>query len=135
MTATAHTQLFDPNVTSNAAGDLWLEGIAAATPDPTILDRIKAAAAARATSGQIRSPGRRVSNLRRPRRSPSRSRCPPVPARSTSKPGESATITVTITPSGAKGSQVTGHLYIDDFNFFNYDGDELIDLPYAYSIK
>ena len=51
------------------------------------------------------------------------------------QPGESATITVTITPSGAKGSVVTGHLYIDNFNFFTFDGDELIDLPYAYSIK
>ena len=53
----------------------------------------------------------------------------------TLQPGESATITVTITPSGAKGSVVTGHLYIDDFNFFLLDGDELIDLPYTYSIK
>ena len=45
------------------------------------------------------------------------------------------TIIATITPSGAKGSVVTGHLYIDNFNFALAAGDELIDLPYAYTIS
>ena len=134
VTATAHTQLFDPNVTSNAVGDIWLQGIATAAPDPTILDRIKAGAVARAKAGSAISGAVALESAQVSSRSssnPASSGPGPVYL----QPGESATIMVTITPSGAKGSKVTGHLYVDDFNYFNYDGDELIDLPYAYSIK
>ena len=41
---------------------------------------------------------------------------------------------MTITPTGAKGSVVRGHLYVDTFNQSSFSGDELIDLPYAYTI-
>ena len=41
-------------------------------------------------------------------------------------PGASGTVTVQITPSGAAGSVVTGHLYIDTANLVTVAGDELI---------
>ncbi len=55
-------------------------------------------------------------------------------------PGQSATVNVTITPSGASGNVVNGTLYIDDFltnvpPFGQQGADELIGLPYSYTIK
>lgn len=55
-------------------------------------------------------------------------------------PGQTATVNVTITPSGASGTQVNGTLYVDDFltNIPPYGqraGDEIVGLPYAYVIK
>jgi hypothetical protein len=58
----------------------------------------------------------------------------------TINPGQSATVNVTITPSGASGTVVSGNLYVDDFieNVPPYSqeaGDELVALPYTYTIK
>ncbi len=55
-------------------------------------------------------------------------------------PGASATIDVTITPSGASGTAVSGYLYVDDFvssvpPYGQIAGDELAVFPYAYTIK
>jgi hypothetical protein len=57
-------------------------------------------------------------------------------------PGASATINVTITPSGASGTVVRGTLYVDVFAtgaptavFAQFAGDELAGLPYTYTIK
>jgi hypothetical protein len=57
-------------------------------------------------------------------------------------PGASATINVTITPSGASGTVVRGTLYVDVFAtgaptavFAQFAGDELAGLPYSYTIK
>jgi hypothetical protein len=55
-------------------------------------------------------------------------------------PGASATIGVTITPSGSSGTQVTGNLYVDDFvggvpPYGQVGGDELTAIPYAYTIS
>jgi len=49
-------------------------------------------------------------------------------------PGQSATITVTITPTGAKGTKVSGVLYVDNFNGVLLSGDELAGVPYSYTI-
>ena len=54
-------------------------------------------------------------------------------------PGQTATINVTITPSGSSGTQVSGNLYVDDFinnvpPYGQIAGDELAALPYAYTI-
>lgn len=130
VAATARAQLFDPNVASNAAGDIWLQGLATATADPATLARLKAAATRRVTSGRTLSAFAATSTVSA---APASTSSGPGPVYL--QPGESATITVTITARGPKGSVVRGHLYIDNFNFFNLDGDELIDLPYAYSIK
>ena len=55
-------------------------------------------------------------------------------------PGASATVDVTITPSGASGTHVNGTLYVDDAvtnvpPSGQSTGDELAGLPYAYTIK
>jgi hypothetical protein len=55
-------------------------------------------------------------------------------------PGRSATIPVTITPQGAKGSTVTGTLYVDDesdvqFGLDEPNGNQVAAIPYQYTIK
>jgi Subtilase family len=57
-------------------------------------------------------------------------------------PGQTATIDVTITPSGSAGTVVRGTLYVDDFvsdlpppAYGQQTGDELAGLSYAYTIK
>ncbi len=55
-------------------------------------------------------------------------------------PGQSATVNVTITPSGASGTVDSGTLYVDDFltnvpPYGQQGSDELIGIPYSYSIK
>jgi hypothetical protein len=55
-------------------------------------------------------------------------------------PGQTGTINVTITPSGASGTQITGTLYVDDFvsgvpPYGQLGGDELAAFPYSYTIK
>ena len=49
-------------------------------------------------------------------------------------PGQSGTIHVTITPSAAVGTTVNGLLYIDTFNLGLLTGDELVRLPYSYTV-
>jgi hypothetical protein len=54
-------------------------------------------------------------------------------------PGQTRTITVTITPSGPAGNTVSGNLYVDDFADFvppagQVAGSELAALPYEYTI-
>jgi hypothetical protein len=58
----------------------------------------------------------------------------------TINPGQTVVINVTITPSGASGTHVSGNLYIDDFlasisPYGQLSGDELAALPYSYTIK
>ncbi len=56
-------------------------------------------------------------------------------------PHQTGTIPVTITPSGSSGSQVTGTLYIDDYNevafqgAFQPDGNDVASIPYSYTVK
>ncbi|HWF81093.1 MAG TPA: hypothetical protein VN695_10960 [Streptosporangiaceae bacterium] len=55
-------------------------------------------------------------------------------------PGQSATVNLTITPSGGSGSVVSGTLYVDDFltnvpPYGQQGADELIGIPYTYTIK
>jgi hypothetical protein len=51
-------------------------------------------------------------------------------------PGQTRTITMTVKPSGAKGTVVRGMLYIDDFadSLQFLSGSQLVALPYAYTI-
>jgi hypothetical protein len=93
VTMTAHTQRFDPAVTS-AVGDFWQAAIST-TPKFTVF---------------------------------------------VIKPSQTRTIDVTITPSGAAGTVVRGHLYVDEFlgavpPYGQETGDQLTALPYAYTIK
>jgi hypothetical protein len=51
-------------------------------------------------------------------------------------PGESGTITVALTPNpAAVGSTVSGYLYVDTYNSNTGTGDEVIRVPYAYTIS
>jgi hypothetical protein len=56
-------------------------------------------------------------------------------------PGQTATIPVTITPSGTAGTPVSGTLYVDDSNnivfqnFLSPNGNEVAAIPYSYTIK
>jgi hypothetical protein len=61
-------------------------------------------------------------------------------------PGQTGTIPVTIAPSGASGTKVTGTLYLDDTAYFEFgsiqdalvnypQADEVAALPYQYTIK
>jgi hypothetical protein len=55
-------------------------------------------------------------------------------------PGQSAVISVIITPSGTWGKVVSGNLYVDDFlsavpPYGQFTGDELAAIPYTYNIK
>jgi Subtilase family len=57
----------------------------------------------------------------------------------TIQPGQTATITVTITPSGTKGTVVNGQLYVytpPSFAYptFNSTGDTLASIPYSYTV-
>jgi hypothetical protein len=54
-------------------------------------------------------------------------------------PGQTATVNVTITPSGSSGTEVSGTLYVDDFltnvpPFGQEGSDELTGIPYRYTI-
>jgi uncharacterized repeat protein (TIGR01451 family) len=61
-------------------------------------------------------------------------------------PGQTATIPVTIKPSGASGTKVSGTLYLDDTAYFEFgsiqdavvnfpQADQVAALPYQYTIK
>jgi len=55
-------------------------------------------------------------------------------------PGQTATINVTITPTGASGTRVSGILYVDDLltavpPYEQFAADELAGVPYSYTIK
>ena len=55
------------------------------------------------------------------------------------QPGQSATVNVTITPSGSSGTVVSGTLYVDDFltnvpAYGQQGADEMGAIPYSYTI-
>jgi hypothetical protein len=130
LSAQARGNLFDPAVTSTT-GDIWTEGV-----DP-------ATAASQAAAAQLRASARDIFKLLHGIRLAKPAQPAAVPADNpplatgpvTLAPGQSTTITVTITPAGASGSTVRGTLYIDDFNGLTDGGDELAAFPYTYRIK
>jgi len=48
--------------------------------------------------------------------------------------GQSGTITLTITPNATKGTVVSGFIAIDTFNKATDSGDEIINIPYSYTV-
>jgi hypothetical protein len=57
----------------------------------------------------------------------------------TINPGQTVTVNVTITPSAAPGTVVSGDLYVDDFAsgvppYDQLSGDELAAIPYEYTV-
>jgi hypothetical protein len=49
-------------------------------------------------------------------------------------PGQTGTITLTITPSAPKGTVVHGFIGVDTLNLATASGDELINIPYTYTV-
>jgi hypothetical protein len=50
-------------------------------------------------------------------------------------PGQSGVINVTITPDPTQvGKTVSGFIYIDTFDFNVYTGDEVVSIPYSYTV-
>ena len=55
------------------------------------------------------------------------------------QPGQSATLYLTITPTGAAGTPVAGTIFLDDAsalsnNGYSPTGDELAAIPYHYTV-
>ncbi len=56
-------------------------------------------------------------------------------------PGQSATITVSVAPTGAPGSHVSGTLFVDDYTLGTslvnglFESDELAAIPYSYTVS
>ncbi|HVV21398.1 MAG TPA: S8 family serine peptidase, partial [Pseudonocardiaceae bacterium] len=59
---------------------------------------------------------------------------PPAFTPITVDPGADGTITVTIKPHAAKGTVVSGYLYVDQSTLSNNAGDELVAIPYTYTV-
>jgi Subtilase family len=122
IAAMATGKLFDTDVTTST-GDYQTEGVAGqSASSPVKLAPIVARIIARHRGEPIVE-------------SNDASSSPAADGPLTLGPGQSATILVTITPSGAKGSVVNGHLYIDTFDGLTGNSDELIGLPYSYTIN
>jgi hypothetical protein len=49
-------------------------------------------------------------------------------------PGQSGAITITITPNARKGTVVSGFIAVDTFNKATSSGDEIINIPYTYTV-
>jgi subtilisin family serine protease len=49
-------------------------------------------------------------------------------------PGQTGTITLTFTPSAAKGTVVHGFIGVDTLNLATASGDELVNIPYTYTV-
>ncbi|MGH3510535.1 MAG: S8 family serine peptidase, partial [Nocardioidaceae bacterium] len=107
--ASAIGQLFDPAI-STSGGDYWQGAASSSSSLSAVLDRLMAA-----RSG--------ASSMH-----PSSSRAPLALPSAT-------TIDVTITPTAASGTTVHGHLYLDSFDPGTGDADELVELPYTYTVK
>jgi hypothetical protein len=132
ISASAVGQLFDPDLTSTT-GDIWALGL-----DPgadAALASLMGQAHALLRSGTV-GPGSHLTRAAGGSGQPASATAQAVfTGPVTLGPGQSTTITVTITPSGYnKGTVVHAHLYIDTWNGFTDAGDELIDLPYTYQV-
>jgi len=124
ITAVARGQLFDPAITSTT-GDAWAAGVdPSANADMASLLRDGRSVSMKIFNGTAMTTSTPTSDAAAP------TATGPI----TLLPGQTATITVTITPTAARHSIVRGHLYIDTFGFLTGSGDELIDLPYTYTV-
>ena len=51
-------------------------------------------------------------------------------------PGQSGTINLTITPDPSQiGKSISGFIYIDTYNEFALTGDEVLRMPYRYTVS
>ena len=52
----------------------------------------------------------------------------------TLNPGQSGTVTLSITPNAPKGTVIHGFIGVDTVNLATASGDELVNIPYAYKV-
>jgi hypothetical protein len=52
----------------------------------------------------------------------------------TLNPGESGTITLTLTPNAPRGTVVSGFVEVETYSSFTTSGDEIAVLPYTYTV-
>jgi subtilisin family serine protease len=52
----------------------------------------------------------------------------------TLNPGQTGTITLTITPNAPKGTVIHGFIGVDTLNLATVSGDELVNVPYSYKV-
>jgi subtilisin family serine protease len=52
----------------------------------------------------------------------------------TLNPGQTGTITLTFTPTAPKGTVVSGFIGVDTLNLATASGDELVNIPYTYTV-
>jgi hypothetical protein len=123
VAATTQGREFDPAVASDG-GDPWQLGVDSPAD---------AAAAAKAHLRPAALPGRAMNRAGTAAAAAGPAAVSETPL--TLRPGQSGTIMVTITPTGAPGTVVRGDLFIDSFDFGLLQGDEITDLPYHYTIK
>lgn len=116
--ATAVGQLFDTDGNS-PTGDIWQEGLLGQSA---------------VSPADLASIANRLASARHGESASSTTAPPVVDGPPTLAPGQSTTVLATIKPSGSVGSKVHRQLYIDTFNSFSGNGDELIDLPHAYTV-
>jgi hypothetical protein len=119
LSASAVGQLFDPAVTSST-GDFWQAGVDPAS-NAAMVARVKA------SRSQLEAMASGSSS------SPAPSPVPDGPL--VLNPGQTGTMTVTITPTTASGAVVKGNVYINSVDLFTDSGDELVALPYSYTVK
>jgi hypothetical protein len=137
LSASAVGQLFDLDTTSTT-GDVWTAGVA--TQSPLVSQAVVKEVVAHAKDARTILNGGTI-HMGHATKFSAKSQVKPAdtpPAQTgplTLNPGQTGTIIVTITPSGTSGSVVHGTLYIDDFDFLTTAGDELVALPYSYTIK
>jgi hypothetical protein len=140
LSAEATGNLFDLDVASTT-GDIWTAGVATQTPlvSPAVVKQIKANsrdASVILHGGTVHlGHGGSVKKAAAFGKVSAADTPPPPTGPITLNPGQTGTIVVTITPSGASGTVVHGTLYIDNFDFLTDGGDELVALPYTYTIK
>ncbi len=117
ISASARCRLFDPTVTSST-GDLWQAGVTGQS------------ARAGTFTAHLERDGAGLRHGARVGRATPTDTGPLVLA-----PGQTGTITVTITPHGPAGTRVKGDLFVDSLDLFTDGGNQLAGLPYSYTIK
>jgi hypothetical protein len=118
LSASVVGRLFDPAVTSST-GDFWQVGVDPAS-NAAMAARVKAARA------QVQAVANGTSASLAP------SEVPDGPL--VLNPGQTGTMTVTITPTAASGTVVKGNVYIDAVDLFVAAADEVVALPYSYTV-
>ena len=118
VSAMATGQLFDTDV-SSPTGDFYTEGVTGQSANSPL---------------DLAPITQRISQQHHGQFGWGPAPAPIVDGPPTLAPGQRATVLVTITPSAAKGTLVSGTIYIDTIDPYLGNADELAALPYSYQV-